>query len=180
MVRKRRGSGDAGGVAVRLPAHEAVVPIDLPRSLRASRRRPVATAPGGLDQEHVALPHENPDFLGLQHAHRTTARPKSVAVRETIVAAEKTIRGVAHSITRGVRDRRLLDVYTQAQHGADAAAVHAVTGGVRPEFVVLEGQGEARLRHLHAAELDPAGRLSLARRLPSVTDGRRAAAGAGV
>src|SRR2546425_7281935 len=165
---------------VHLPAHEAVEAIALPCSPRALRRRPIAAAAGGLDQEHVAFPHGDPDFLGLQDAHRPTARLEPVAVGETILAAEQTIRGVTHSITRSVRDRRLLDVHPEAQDGADAAAVHPLARGIGPELVVLEGQREARLRHLHAAELDPAGGLPLAGRLPSVADHRRAAAGAGV
>ena len=39
-------------------------------------------------------------------------------MRETVLAAEETIRSVAHSITRRVRNRRLLDIHAQAKHGS--------------------------------------------------------------
>src|SRR5437773_313840 len=96
------------------------------------------------------------------------------------VLAPPDVQPDSRAVTRRVRDRRLLDIHTQAQHGADAAAVHPVARRIGPEFMVLEGQREARLRHLDATELDPSGRLSLARGLPAVAGGRRSAAGARV
>src|SRR4030095_969523 len=63
-----------------------------------------------------------------------------------------------------------------AQVRADATTMLAVARGVGAELVVLERQREARLRHFHAAELDPARGLPLPRGLPAVADGGGAAA----
>ena len=66
---------------------------------------------------------------------------------------------MAHTVTGGIGDRRILDVDPESQHRADAAAMHAVAGRVGTELVALEGQREPSLGDLDAAELDPAGRL---------------------
>src|SRR5262245_19356076 len=99
---------------------------------------------------------------------------------QAVLAAEQTVRRVAHAVTRGVGDRRFLDIHPQAELGADTTAMHSVAGRIGPELVALERQREPRLGHLDAAELDAAGRLPLAGCLPAVADGRRAAAGARV
>src|SRR5207245_5949118 len=101
-------------------------------------------------------------------------------MRKAVLAAEQTVRSVANAVASRVRHGRVLDVAPQPKHRADTAAVHPVAGGIGAELVSLEGQRKPRLRDLDAAELDPAGRLSLTRRLPPVADGRRAAAGASV
>src|SRR5437879_4527790 len=99
---------------------------------------------------------------------------------KAVLAAEQTVRSVANAVARRVGHGGVLDVDPQPKDRADAAAVHPVAGGIGAELVPLEGQRKPRLRDLDAAELDPAGRLPLTRRLPPVADGRRAAAGASV
>src|SRR5262249_19918490 len=155
--------------------HEAVLSIARPRRAGALRRRSVAASPGRFDQEHVALADGHADFLGLQDARRAPVRFEPVAMRQPVLAPEQAVRRVAHAVAGGVGDRRLVDVDAQPEHGADAAPMHAVAGGIGTELVPLEREREARLGALDAAELDPAGRLSLARGLPAVA-GRAGAA----
>src|SRR5205823_3055607 len=94
--------------------------------------------------------------------------------------AEHAIRGMADAIAGGVRLRALGGLHRQLEQRADAAAEAAVSGGVGAELVEREEQREARLGHLHAAELDAAGGLPFARRLPAIARCRRAAAAARV
>src|SRR6266508_4630756 len=83
---------------------------------------------------------------------------------------------VADAIAGGVGDGRLLDVDTKLEDGTNAPAVLAIAAGVGAKLVVLEGEREARLGHLHAAELDATGRLTLAGCLPAVAGDGGAAA----
>src|SRR5262249_50933861 len=107
---------------------EAVYAIARSRRGGALRRRPVTAASRRLDQEYVAAPHADPDFLGLEHPHRAPARLKPVAMGQAVLATEETVRRVADAVACGVGDRRLFDVHPQAQLGPAPAAMHSVAG----------------------------------------------------
>src|SRR5206468_5841219 len=164
----------ASSAGVRRPAASSDEPVlQIARAgLRwALRRRPEATAARRLHQEHVAGPHEDPDLLGLEHTGPTAAREEPVPVRKPILTPEEAIGRVTHAIPRGVRDRRLLDVHAEPEHGAHPAPIHAVPARVGAKLVVLERERKARLGDFHAPELDPARRLPFARGLPTVALG---------
>jgi hypothetical protein len=85
-----------------------------------------------------------------------------------------------HSVAGRIALRRLGRLHAELEDGSHSTAKASVAGRTRPELMLLEEEGKARFRYLDAAELDPAGGLSFARRLPSVAGRRRAAAAARV
>src|SRR5262245_17107128 len=139
-----------GSLLPRLLRDEAVLAIARPRLPLALGGRSVAAAARGLDQEHVALPDRHANLFRLQRANRSAARLEPIAMRQAILPAEQAVGSMADAVTGGVGHRRIFDVDPQAQHRADAAAMHAVAGGIRSELVALEGQRKARLGDLDA------------------------------
>ena len=103
-----------------------------------------------------------------------------IAVRQPVLAAKNAARAVAHTVTRSVGDGRLLRLDSQLQLGPAAAAIFPGAARAPTEFVARDMQREADLRHLDAAEFQPAGRVPLAHRMPAVPAGRTAAARPGV
>src|SRR5262245_16022003 len=83
---------------------------------------------------------------------------------------------MAHAVAGGVALGGPVRLHPELQDRADSAAEPAVARRARPELMTREEQRKARLRDLDAAELDAAGGLALAGRLPPVTHRRRAAA----
>src|SRR5712691_12170097 len=95
---------------------------------------------------------------------------------QPVLAAQHPVGRIADPVARGIAERGLGGLHAQLEHRSHAAAVAAVTRGVRTELVPLEEEREARLRDLDAAELDAARRLALARGLPAIARGGCAAA----
>src|SRR3990172_2326686 len=151
---------------------------------RASARGPLgglapAAAPRRDDVEDGAGRNGDGGLLGLEHPPRAGGQ-HDVAVRQSVLAAEETVRRVPHAVTRGIALRGLCRLHAEREHRAHAAAELAVAGGIGAELVAREEEGEARLRDLDAAELDPARGLPLSGRFPAVARGRGAAAAARV
>src|SRR5262252_1306627 len=168
----------AGAVAV-LSGDEAVLQIGGPRGGIAPRGLAPAAAARRDDVENRPGRNGNTDLLGLEHASLALGH-HHVAVGQAVLAAEDAVGGMAHAVSRGVASGGLGGLHAQPEHGADAAAELPIALGVGAELVALEEEGEARFRHLDAAELDPARGLALACRLPAVARRRGAAAAARV
>src|SRR5258705_2905311 len=158
-----------------LRGDEAVDAVGGARLGRAARRRAVAAAAHGLDQEDGARRDRDAHLLRLQHA-RLAPREHAVAMGKAVLAAQHPVGRIADPVARGIAERGLGRLHAHLEHRSHAAAVAPVARRVRPELVALEEEREARLRNLDAAELDPARRLALARGLPAVARGGCAAA----
>src|SRR5215472_9608862 len=156
-------------------AHEAVLPVGRSRVGVPLARIAIPSAAGRLDEEQGAGRNGNAELLGLEDS-LVPVREHHVAVRQAVAAAEYSVGGMAHAVAGGVAPGRLRGLHAQVEHRADSAAQAPVARRARPELVALEEQGEARLRDLDAAELDSTRGLALARRLPSIAGGGRAAA----
>src|SRR5919106_3959385 len=167
---ERATASERRSAAAALPAHEAVGHVGRACRLASLTRRPVPTTARGFDEEDVAGPDRDTNLLGLQDAGRAAPGEQAVSMRLTVLAAEEAVGRVAHTVARGVGHAGLVDVDAQAQDRPHPTPVLAVAGRVGTELVVLERERKARFRDLDAAELDAAGRLALARRLPAVTD----------
>src|SRR5438552_6240992 len=161
------------------PSDEAVLAIGGASVSPALGGFAPAAASGRHDVEDGARRNGDPHLLGLQHPP-LASRHHDVAVGQSVLAAEETVGWVPHPVARGVALGELRRLHAECQLRAQAAAEPAVTGGVGPELVTLEEEREARLRDLHAAELDPSRGLALAGGFPAVACGGGAAAAASV
>src|SRR5262245_61978502 len=157
-----------------LPVHEPVLMIRRACRLVTASRIAITSASRRVDEEHGPWQDRNADLLGLEFT-RGSSRDHSVAVGQTVAAAQDAVRGMPHSIACRIALRGRGRFHAQFEDGPHSTAKASVAGRAGPELVLLEEEGEACLGHLDAAELDPAGGLSFARRLPSVAGRRRAA-----
>src|SRR5215813_1545493 len=162
-----------------LPGDEAVLQSGSAGHRIAARRLGPAAASRRQDVEDGAGGNGNADLFGLEHTPLALGH-HHVAVGQAVLAAEDAVGRMADAIARGVAPGGLGGLHAQSEDGADAAAELPVALRIGTELVTLEEEGEARLRHLDAAELDPACGLTLARGFPAVARRRGAAAAAGV
>src|SRR5438105_12042996 len=130
-------------------------------------RIPVPPAARRFDEEHVARAHRDADLLGAKPP-RPRSGDQPVAMRETVLPPQEPVRRMADAVAGRVRDRRLVDLDPHLQHRADPAPKRSRPARPGTELVRPEEQREPGLGHLHAAKLDPPGRLPLAHGRPPV------------